>query len=32
MLTPDDKLYMTLNKVELEMVRTFMSKGIATQK
>lgn len=32
MLTPDDKLYMTLNKVELEMVRTLTSKSIATQK
>lgn len=32
MLTPDDKLYMTLNRVELEMVRTLISKGISTQK
>lgn len=30
MLTPDDKLYTTLNGVE--MVRTLISKGISTQK
>lgn len=32
MLTPHDKLYMTLNRVQLEMVRTLISKGISTQK
>lgn len=32
MLTPDDKLYMTLNGIELEMLRTLISKGISTQK
>lgn len=32
MLTPDDELDMTLNRVELEMIRTLISKGISTQK
>lgn len=32
MLTPDDKLYVTLNRIELEMVRTLISKGMSTKK
>lgn len=32
MITPDDKLYVTLNRIELEMVRTLISKGMSTQK
>lgn len=32
MLTPDDKLYVTLNRIELEMFRILISKGMSTQK
>ena len=32
MLTADDKLYVTLNRIELEVIRTLISKGMSTQK
>lgn len=32
MLTPDDKLYVTLNRIELDMFRILISKCMSTQK